>query len=247
MLGNQPQVLPLLDLPGRQPGNALRSKLTWKDLLPSCFPLTVPTRRRARGKPPLDDADALVIDPDGGRAGRTRYIHIGCSLTAAGDGAIRNQALLVRSMERPGSPLSAASFCSLPHEPGAKSSTWTDLVRNFTTSRSSRCRWRTSRSSASRSLPTWRQRSARRWSAATMPRRARSCARRCATGQARREIGQDVARELRRLWDEGRASGPAESLDMEAIKREARRRLRAEGDGPGPWRASSARRWRPRT
>ena len=47
--------------------------------------------------------------------------------------------------------------------------------------------------------------------------------------QAKREIGQDVARELRRLWDEGRASGPAEALDMEAIKREARRRRAVGG------------------
>ena len=45
--------------------------------------------------------------------------------------------------------------------------------------------------------------------------------------QAKRAVGQDVARELRRLWDEGLASGPAEPLDMAAIKREARRRRAA--------------------
>jgi antitoxin ParD1/3/4 len=31
--------------------------------------------------------------------------------------------------------------------------------------------------------------------------------------------------ELRRLWDEGIASGPGKHLDIEAIKREGRRRL----------------------
>ena len=33
--------------------------------------------------------------------------------------------------------------------------------------------------------------------------------------------------ELRRLWDEGIASGPARPLDIEAIKKEGRRRLQA--------------------
>lgn len=31
-----------------------------------------------------------------------------------------------------------------------------------------------------------------------------------------------IVEQLRRLWDEGLASGPAEPLDMAAIKREAR-------------------------
>ncbi len=47
--------------------------------------------------------------------------------------------------------------------------------------------------------------------------------------QTKRSIDRDLALELLRLWDEGRASGPAEPLDMAAIKREARRRL-ATGD-----------------
>jgi antitoxin ParD1/3/4 len=45
--------------------------------------------------------------------------------------------------------------------------------------------------------------------------------------RARRAVGQDVARELRRLWDEGRASGSGEPLDMASIKLEARRRHEA--------------------
>jgi antitoxin ParD1/3/4 len=41
----------------------------------------------------------------------------------------------------------------------------------------------------------------------------------------RREQKQRLIVELRRLWDEGIASGPAAPLDIEAIKREGRRRL----------------------
>lgn len=44
----------------------------------------------------------------------------------------------------------------------------------------------------------------------------------------RRERKRAAVEELRRLWDEGIASGPAEPLDIDAIKREGRRRLEAE-------------------
>ncbi len=40
----------------------------------------------------------------------------------------------------------------------------------------------------------------------------------------RRERKRESIAELRRLWDEGIASGPAEQLDIEGIKAEARRR-----------------------
>jgi antitoxin ParD1/3/4 len=43
--------------------------------------------------------------------------------------------------------------------------------------------------------------------------------------KSRREERETAIRELRRLWDEGIASGPAAPLDVEAIKREGRRRL----------------------
>ncbi len=45
--------------------------------------------------------------------------------------------------------------------------------------------------------------------------------------QQKRAVDGGVAEELRRLWNEGLASGPAEPLDMAAIKREARARLSA--------------------
>ena len=44
----------------------------------------------------------------------------------------------------------------------------------------------------------------------------------------RRERKREAIRELRQLWDEGIASGPAEPLDIGAIKGEGRRRLDAE-------------------
>lgn len=44
----------------------------------------------------------------------------------------------------------------------------------------------------------------------------------------RREMKKEAVRELRRLWDEGVASGPAKPLDIEAIKKEGRRRLSVE-------------------
>ena len=40
----------------------------------------------------------------------------------------------------------------------------------------------------------------------------------------RREKKRESIAELRRLWDEGIASGPGEHLDIEGIKAEARRR-----------------------
>ena len=45
--------------------------------------------------------------------------------------------------------------------------------------------------------------------------------------KARRDRRQEAVTELRRLWDEGIASGPAAPLNIDAIKREGRRRLRA--------------------
>ena len=42
-----------------------------------------------------------------------------------------------------------------------------------------------------------------------------------------RERKRSAITELRRLWDEGIASGPARPLDIEAIKKEGRRRLEA--------------------
>ncbi len=43
----------------------------------------------------------------------------------------------------------------------------------------------------------------------------------------RRTVDEEMVLELRRLWQEGLDSGPAEPLDMAEIKREARRRLGA--------------------
>ena len=51
--------------------------------------------------------------------------------------------------------------------------------------------------------------------------------------QLKRAVDRDVVEQLRRLWDEGLASGAAEPLDMAALKREARARLLAGGDAPG--------------
>ena len=44
----------------------------------------------------------------------------------------------------------------------------------------------------------------------------------------RRERKRDTILELRRLWEQGIASGPPSRLDVEATKREGRRRLDAE-------------------
>lgn len=43
----------------------------------------------------------------------------------------------------------------------------------------------------------------------------------------KRAIDREMVEELRRLWQEGIDSGPAEPLDMAAIKREARARFEA--------------------
>jgi antitoxin ParD1/3/4 len=44
----------------------------------------------------------------------------------------------------------------------------------------------------------------------------------------KRALQQQQIDELRRLWEEGVASGPAGPLDMRAVKQEARRRFEAE-------------------
>jgi antitoxin ParD1/3/4 len=41
----------------------------------------------------------------------------------------------------------------------------------------------------------------------------------------KRAVDQELVEELRRLWQEGIGSGPAEPLDMAAIKRDGRARL----------------------
>ena len=46
--------------------------------------------------------------------------------------------------------------------------------------------------------------------------------------QAKRELRPDEIEILRRLWDEGKASGPPRPLNFAAVRREAQRRLRAE-------------------
>jgi antitoxin ParD1/3/4 len=43
--------------------------------------------------------------------------------------------------------------------------------------------------------------------------------------QFKRELRQEDIKRLRHLWDEGKASGPAEPLDFEELRREARKRL----------------------
>ena len=47
----------------------------------------------------------------------------------------------------------------------------------------------------------------------------------------RQDRKQAAILELKRLWQEGIASGPAEPLDFDQIKREGRRRLNAERAG----------------
>ena len=44
--------------------------------------------------------------------------------------------------------------------------------------------------------------------------------------QFKRELRQEEVKRLRRLWDEGKASGQPEPLDFDELRREARRRLR---------------------
>jgi antitoxin ParD1/3/4 len=41
----------------------------------------------------------------------------------------------------------------------------------------------------------------------------------------KRELDQVDLRQLRRLWDEGKASGKPEPLDFQALRQEARRKL----------------------
>jgi antitoxin ParD1/3/4 len=43
--------------------------------------------------------------------------------------------------------------------------------------------------------------------------------------QAKRQLREDDIKRLRQLWDRGKASGPAKSLDLAAVRRDARRRL----------------------
>ena len=53
--------------------------------------------------------------------------------------------------------------------------------------------------------------------------------------QFKRELRQEDIKRLRRLWDEGKASGPPAPLDFDEVKREARKRLaeaqKAQSDG----------------
>ena len=53
--------------------------------------------------------------------------------------------------------------------------------------------------------------------------------------QFKRQLRQEDLRRLRRMWDEGKASGPSKPLDLAALKREGRKRLSkaraARGDG----------------
>ena len=41
----------------------------------------------------------------------------------------------------------------------------------------------------------------------------------------KRELRQEDIRQLRQLWDEGKASGPARKVDFDKVKREGRKRL----------------------
>jgi antitoxin ParD1/3/4 len=53
--------------------------------------------------------------------------------------------------------------------------------------------------------------------------------------QFKQELRRKDVERLRRLWDEGKASGPAEPLDSGELRKEARRRLaeiqKAQADG----------------
>jgi antitoxin ParD1/3/4 len=46
--------------------------------------------------------------------------------------------------------------------------------------------------------------------------------------KARRAARSDGINEIRRLWDEGLKSGPSKDLDIAAIKKRGRQRLRAD-------------------
>ncbi len=43
--------------------------------------------------------------------------------------------------------------------------------------------------------------------------------------QFKRELRQEDIRQLRQLWDEGKASGPARKVDFDKVKHEGRKRL----------------------
>ena len=43
--------------------------------------------------------------------------------------------------------------------------------------------------------------------------------------QFKRELRQEDIRQLRQLWDEGKASGPATKVDFDKVKREGRKGL----------------------
>lgn len=43
--------------------------------------------------------------------------------------------------------------------------------------------------------------------------------------QYKRDLRQEELKRLRKLWDEGKASGPPEPLDFDEVRREARQRL----------------------
>ena len=43
--------------------------------------------------------------------------------------------------------------------------------------------------------------------------------------QYKRDLRQEEVKRLRKLWDEGKASGPPEPLDFDELRREARRRM----------------------
>lgn len=51
--------------------------------------------------------------------------------------------------------------------------------------------------------------------------------------QARRDLRRADNERLRRLWDEGLASGPAAQVDLTALRDEARRRLATARKGAG--------------
>ena len=44
--------------------------------------------------------------------------------------------------------------------------------------------------------------------------------------QFKRELRQEDVKRLRRMWDEGKASGPAKRLDFTRLRQEARQRLK---------------------
>ena len=51
--------------------------------------------------------------------------------------------------------------------------------------------------------------------------------------QFKHDLRQEDIRRLRQLWDEGKANGPATSLDFSELRREARQRLTAARKAPG--------------